>query len=119
MVPESLPPTGTNLIKIVIAEPWDLGGTTLYGMVLKKLKGSDNQTYLLLRLSPPGSSRLQLEGAIISNRFARHSIDDLLRGEEIDVGIAKVVDDAVYEQEHFTCEQVKYCAIGTAILEAT
>jgi len=89
------------------------------GTVLKKLKGPDGQTYLLVRFSPPDSPHLQLEGAVISNRFARHSVDDLLHGKKIDVGIAKILDEAVYEQEHFTFDQVKYCAVGTAILGAT
>lgn len=111
--------TAQKSIKIVIAEPWDLGGTTLYGTILRRLQGPDDQTYLLIRLTSPDTTRLQLEGAVISNRFTGHTLDDLLHGKEIDVGIAKIVDNVLYDQEHFSFDQVQYCAIGTAVLVVT
>lgn len=105
-----------TVIKIVISDPWEIGGTTLYATFVKFIKGPDDHAYLLLRLPPDAEIDKISGGLMVSPRYAEPSVDDLLEGKVMYVDIAKVVDDTIYKRDNFNFSQVKYFAIGSAIL---
>ena len=102
-----------SVITLVISEPWTLAGITLHGTRVKDIEGPDGRAYSLLRLSDTEASA---PGLMISPRYAKPDMDDLRQGKPVYVGIARIVDVSIYEQDHFESDQIDYFAIGSALL---
>lgn len=105
-------------ILIFIDEPFNFHlpkrGNKIGGIIVKKMTGEDNQgDYWLVKVDKPFTWKgAKVSYLTVASRYQEESLENILKDDDVTVGIGRVLDESILGGNDFTFKQVDYFAIG-------